>query len=347
MNPAHMDEELGKAAIDMFMFLSEGAKTLDITFTGGEPLLNLPLIRKLSHYAKIKAEKAGAEIGFVLKTNGIILDHQIMDFLKSLNFKVVISVDGLPQTHDIYRKDRNGEATQKKVVSNLKDLIAKGASYVASITVHPNCASALLTNVLYLHESGIKQIDIGPVYGTAEWTEETISELVTSILNIAAYTWKVNKNKSILEIGPLYKNSEHVGGGLSDSWGCGAGFTNLAFLPNGQITGCSALAYLAPNFPWLILGHLNNGLDDSALKHFLVHSLDNIENRPRCAGCKTAPNCTGGCLAINLSTTESALLPPSIYCRMISTIPTAWNVAWGGRFEEAKNEVPPVFWTGR
>jgi len=129
-------------------------------------------------------------------------------------------------------------------------------------------------------------------------------------------------------VGPLYRFSEHLGGVLKDSWGCHAASTNLAFMPNGQIVGCSSLAMLATQYPELIIGDVVAGIYTDALNRFLELAQAGLQRRPYCQRCEAAPNCTGGCLAINLSQNGTYFFPPSFYCRTISIIPTAWSYAW-------------------
>lgn len=328
LNVATMDKEVGQAAIDMFIYLSEGAKFLEITFTGGEPLLNFEALKYLTYYAKNRAYEAGMDVNFVLKTNGTLLNKEIKKFLEKENIKVVLSIDGKPKAHNKYRNFVNGEKTHHIVSENLKDLLSRGISCIASLTIHPSQAKTLLENVRYLHQLGADKIDIGPVYGTIVWAENTITDLIMSLYNVAMYMRETRKTEEGLEVGPLYLESEHVGGILSDKWGCKAGLTQLAFLPNGQITGCSALAMLVSSFPELIIGDVKVGLDDFAVQHLIQQTQATIKNRLSCQKCKTAINCTGGCLAINYAVNGMPFSPPPFYCRTMHSIPKAWNIAW-------------------
>lgn len=339
LDAAIMDNEVGKAAIDMFISLSDGAKLLGITFTGGEPLLYFPSLKFLTNYARLCANDAGMKVDYVLKTNGTILNNKIIAFLAEQNFKVVVSIDGLPKIHNKFRKGSGGQATQQKVIMNIKKLFQNKVLCVASLTVHPSQAHQVIENIRYLHKLGALQIDVGPVYGTVTWPNKTVFAFIDSLQNVAIYMRDVNSKGDHLEVGPLYKQSEHVGEILSDQWGCGAALTNLAFLPDGRITGCSALAMLVPKFPNLVIGDVETGLNDLALRHFLQQSHAQGKDRPLCKKCETAPNCRGGCLAINLATNCMPFSPPSFYCQTMSSIPTAWNIAWGDLDQVVKKEI--------
>ncbi len=323
-----MGEETGRKVIDMFVHLAEGGKSIEFTFTGGEPLLAFSVLEELTGYAFQRTSDAGMQASFVLKTNGTILDPATIDFLRTHRIKVVVSIDGLAREHDRHRRTKTGQETHCVVRRNLLTLLQNGIPCVASVTVHPDSSAMVGDSVQYLHGLGVERIDIGPVYGTAKWTGSQCRELVQSLMDVANYVREGNRKGGQLDVGPLYRESEHVGGVLSDRWGCHAASTNLAFLPNGQVAGCSALAMMVRRFPELVLGDVFVGLDQEALDHLLRLAQAPGERRPRCQGCQVANNCTGGCLAINLATSGSALAPPDLYCSTISAIPAAWQEAW-------------------
>jgi uncharacterized protein len=322
-----MDVECGKSVVDMFISMSIGAKELEFIFTGGEPLLEFNTLRHLTTYADSNTRQLGMIPKFVLKTNGTILNEEITKFLKSFIFKVVISLDGLPENHNEFRKTISGEPTHGIITNNFEDLLCNGVDCVASLTVHPNQAKNIITNVKYLYNIGFRNIDVGPVYGTSEWSKCQILEFADSLKCCAALIRDINKNEHF-EIGPINKNSEHVGDVLSDIWGCKAGETNLAFLPNGQISGCSALAMLIPEYPNLVIGDIHSGINENSLQELFSYSQAKIENRNACVNCDTSSNCSGGCVAINLSVNTNALAPPQFYCKTISLISDVWNIAW-------------------
>lgn len=323
-----MSIEAGQKAIDMFVDLAQGAKYLEIIFTGGEPLLEFTTLKNLTHYAQQRTTEVGTDINFVIKTNGTILDSTIIEFLNAHRIKLVISIDGTGENHDRYRKNSAGNGTHHIVSRNLRTVLQNDIACVASITVHPSLHKTAIENVRYLHKLGVEQIDLGPAYGTVLWTESDSLALAQSIYDVARYIRDVADTGQKLEVGPIYQESKHVGGILSDHWGCGAASTNIAFMPNGQITGCSALAMLTPRYPELVLGDVWKGLDNHAVDHLLQLAQAGLKKRLSCQRCETATNCTGGCLAMNYSTTGSPLTPPEFYCKTMYSIPNAWQIAW-------------------
>jgi uncharacterized protein len=205
----------------------------------------------------------------------------------------------------------------------------RGVECVASMTVHPSACATVLSNVRELQKLGLRRIDVGPAYGTVQWSEIQSQHFAESLAELAVLMKSERANGCFLEIGPLYQESEHVGDQLREAWGCKAGSSNLAFLPDGSIAGCSALAMLAPRFPHLLLGNIWNGMDSKAVRRLRQDAGAGVRRRLRCKRCPAQDNCAGGCLAINYATSGVPLKPPAFYCKTIAAIPKAWMVAWG------------------
>jgi uncharacterized protein len=323
-----MSQEIAEKAVDLFVSLAEGASSIEITLTGGEPLLQFRLIEPLIRYAEKRASRAGMEARVVLKTNGTVLSRRILKFMERHCARVVVSIDGTAHSHDAHRVDARRVGTHSIVCRNIRTLLERGIPCEASLTVHPGESDMLLDSVQCVHELGIHQIDIGPAYGTVSWDTAATRKFLNGLSEVAALMRDLNTCAVELEVGPLYRGSEHIGEKLEDCWGCRAGVTNLAFLPNGQVAGCSALGMLVAKLPELVLGDVWDGVSDEAITRLLTLSQVRGSGRPRCQTCPTAKRCGGGCLAINYSTTGLPLVPPEFYCRTISAISRNWQQAW-------------------
>jgi uncharacterized protein len=330
-----MPDEVAARAIDLFMFLAHGAQTAEIIVTGGEPLMRFRSLRSIVGRVDLAAREHGISYQLVLKTNGTMMTAEIADFLKDGPWRVVVSIDGSEESHDRHRNDRSGRSTWHAVTAAVAVLMERGVECVASMTVHPSACSTVLRNVRELQKLGLNRIDIGPAYGTVQWSEVQSQHFAESLGKLAALMKSEFTKGRLLEIGPLYQESEHVQNQLRNVWGCKAGSSNLAFLPDGSIAGCSALAMLAPRFPHLILGDVWNGLDSDAIVRLRQDAGAGVRSRPQCKRCPTRDNCAGGCLAINYSSSGIPLQPPQFYCKTIAAIPEAWKVAWGS---ESENE---------
>ncbi|MCX5635389.1 MAG: 4Fe-4S cluster-binding domain-containing protein [Planctomycetota bacterium] len=122
-----MKWSIAKKGIDCYMQQSGSAKIRSIGFYGGEPLLNLPLIKKCVGY--VKKSDRGKDIIFSITVNGSLLTGDAADFLASENFSIVVSIDGPREIHDRYRRYKNGLPTWQKVTSNIRAFLDKYPQY--------------------------------------------------------------------------------------------------------------------------------------------------------------------------------------------------------------------------
>ena len=92
-----------------------------ISFYGGEPLIEIEKIKKIVAYAEKDINK---NIIFSISTNGKLLNHQNLSYLKRKNFLIHISFDGPQSIQDKYRIDIRGKGIfhhLMDVVNYLKD----------------------------------------------------------------------------------------------------------------------------------------------------------------------------------------------------------------------------------
>jgi len=96
-------------------------KKITIGFTGGEPLLNFKVIKKIVDYTK-KNLGEYKKIGFTITTNGSFIDNKIARFLVKNNFVIGISLDGIEKANNLSRKYKNSEGTFKDIIKGIKNL---------------------------------------------------------------------------------------------------------------------------------------------------------------------------------------------------------------------------------
>ena len=323
-----MSIESAMSAVDLFLFLSEGCESIEFTFSGGEPLCKFEILKELLLYINTKCNELGVASSFILKTNGTICSESILETLKKYSVNIAVSIDGNQKVHEKHRVFKNGNGSHDLVTKNILSILDNHIQCSGSLTVHPNTAQDLMTSVEYLCSLGLTDIDVAPVYGTVEWSESEILTFMEKLHDVANHIKEQRTESKEIRISPLEKDSNHINRILANEWGCHAGVTNLAFLPDGSITGCSALAMASKDHPELIIGNINKGIDQVLINDLKALSLADNQARKKCKQCKTSPNCTGGCLAINLATTGRSLMPPSVYCETITAITKEWFIAW-------------------
>ena len=73
-------------------------------------------------------------MGNGLQTNGLLLDDDWVQFLRSTNWLVGLSLDGPQHVHDRYRRTKGGKSTWQAVVSSAEKLLGAGVA-VNALTV--------------------------------------------------------------------------------------------------------------------------------------------------------------------------------------------------------------------
>lgn len=83
-----------------------------LTFFGGEPTLNIPVIRYF-------CEKY-PNISFLMQTNGTTLRNpRLLELIKKYNFRITVSIDGPKEIHDKYRRTLKGKPSYDVVKQNV------------------------------------------------------------------------------------------------------------------------------------------------------------------------------------------------------------------------------------
>ena len=135
----YMNFAIAKKAIDYYFSLLEEGRRYNpirkpnISFYGGEPLLNFDLIKKCVEYMDNAYNTF--EKHYNLTTNGSILDDDKADWLIKNGFSIMVSLDGPEDEHDRNRVYRNGKGTFKDVMKNITKLNSRMNRKVTSISI--------------------------------------------------------------------------------------------------------------------------------------------------------------------------------------------------------------------
>ena len=102
------------------------SEKLSLTFFGGEPLLNMPVVYYLAERASAMAGARGIRLFISIITNGLLLTPEVVDRLLPWGLgSVKITLDGDRDTHNRMRPLRGGQGTFDKIINNLKRIAGK------------------------------------------------------------------------------------------------------------------------------------------------------------------------------------------------------------------------------
>jgi len=140
-----MTSATGRAAIDATFrsALANGFKQIKLKYAGGEPLLRFPLIVELHQYAQSLAVQHCIALEGVVLSNGTLLTPAMVKTLKSLGLRLMISLDGLAQHHDMHRRYAGGRGSFEDVAEAVDLALANGLTPNISVTVSSRTADGL------------------------------------------------------------------------------------------------------------------------------------------------------------------------------------------------------------
>lgn len=119
----------------MFSTFPNGKKYFGDLSGKGEPLMNLPVILKIAKYCQDKSDELNVEVLPTFVCNGTLLSPIVAEILQKNGILFGVSLDGDKETHDLYRKDKNGEGTYSEIIHNVLQI--KNREYIGCTTL--NC----------------------------------------------------------------------------------------------------------------------------------------------------------------------------------------------------------------
>jgi uncharacterized protein len=302
--------EMGKKAMDFMVLNSGSEQKLNYVFFGGEPLLEFDTIYQVLQYSDEVTRITGKKISFDTTTNGLLLTEEILKKSQG-KVKYLLSIDGDEETHDKYRKFKNGEGSYKYIFPKIELLKRYQGWTGARITFTPETVDKLFYNVDFLYKNGINQFIFGPSL-EVEWNPSVLSVYEEQMRMLADYALTRSINKDPFRMG-FFEKAEKDQDCFNGLWGCWAGRNHVIITHNGDIYPCSKFIGLESyNCSEFYLGNIFEGLTNLKAREKLYNMQS--ESFITCKGCGEADSCTGGCPADNFSQNRSLYVPAKAGC---------------------------------
>ena len=113
-----------------------GSSQFGLTFFGGEPLLNQPVMYAMAERLWRTTQKRGIDMRINVITNGLLLTPDVVDRLEPFGLhSIKITLDGDRDAHDRMRPLRGGQGTFDRIIANIRQVahrcnIAIGGNFV-------------------------------------------------------------------------------------------------------------------------------------------------------------------------------------------------------------------------
>jgi uncharacterized protein len=355
----YMSLKTAFAAVDFLVGASGPRRNLEIDFFGGEPLMNLEVVKKTIEYARKKCAENGKKIGFTMTTNGLLLNKKTAEYLNENMDNVVISIDGRREVHNALRKTAGGVGSFDAVLKNAKEFRGIRGSkryYIRGTYTRKNLDFG--EDILFLNDCGFDQLSIEPVVlesGDPLSIRPSDTEKIKAEYGRFASEYLERRKTAKwfnffhfmidLDRGPcVYKRLN----------GCGAGDEYAAVTPSGDIYPCHQFI----GKPEFRMGNVADISDRQAREQFqnrrtvggvgdiIDGALDKrvrekfqkstVYTKDKCGGCFAKYFCSGGCAANSVTYERDIDKTNGVYCDIVRR---RLELSLAIRAEEKKSEI--------
>ena len=190
---------------------------VNITFIGGEPLLEFDLIKQITPYALEAARKRNITVTWAITTNGTLINEEILSYFAQNKINMLISLDGGQKNHDRYRKTKSGEGTWQKII-DLIPLIKRYQPWLGvRMTISTEAIRDMREDFKVIAELGINQFIIAPAQGADCWSKEQIEQYGLNLVKILQDYHELKRRGFPIFIEEFEKDENEYRG-----WGCRA-----------------------------------------------------------------------------------------------------------------------------
>ncbi len=187
-----MSKSTADTAIDFVLREAEqhSIPRLDITFFGGEPLLEKELLIHIAD--RFITESGDIDVHFKMSTNGTLLTEPLLQALLQRRIFISISVDGPPDLHDHQRPNAAGKGSARKTMKAIGLLLKYNPCTNVTFVITPHAASRVTESINWLFDQGFRFLTTTLDY-SAPWKMSDMKTLEKSYRELAK--WYAQKMK--------------------------------------------------------------------------------------------------------------------------------------------------------
>jgi sulfatase maturation enzyme AslB (radical SAM superfamily) len=236
----------------------------ELTFYGGEPLLELPLMVRAVEY--IEAE-GGGSVAVSVITNGTLLDRGTRRFLARRKIATQISFDGIEPAQELRAPGTFGRLD--RLLNDLHEAEGKNFSEHCSfaITLSSRNVAYLAQSFAYFLDRGARNVAISPlVTHDPGWQQDLIDTLVEQVAAVLQMSEQHYRHTGKVPFVPFQTNTRSAEKENGPPAMCGAEETDeLAVDVDGRLFRCVMLVDSYQAFP---KGAIQKNLERLQLGHF-------------------------------------------------------------------------------
>ena len=272
-NQGLMPEETAMRAVDGLFAAADPKSNVRVTFFGGEPLLNKPVVKKVVAECNARAAERGVKASYSITTNATLVDDETAAMIAENNFGLMVSLDGPKALHDSQCPTRDGRGSFDAAAAGIRALMARCDKITVRCTMaHP--APDAMALIRFFADFGFSRVVLGKVHNPAfpspcDFTAED-DRAFKRQMEEDVLPWMVAEREAGRE--PIYNPFDDIGNFLGekehaekiDAMRCGACHGAMAVGPDGTLYPCHRFVGMEA---WA-LGKLESGPDRARCEKF-------------------------------------------------------------------------------
>ncbi|MBI3600137.1 MAG: radical SAM protein [Nitrospinae bacterium] len=308
-------EEVIYRGVDFLLEEGGGNREVNLTFFGGEPLLNFPVLKSALKYARRKAREKQRNIGFSLTTNATLLTEDIISFLDDEGVSITVSIDGSGHIHDAVRKYPDGRGSYDVILNNLQRLFKRYRRKPVNARVTVVHGQVNIKDIFsHLSKIGFKDIGFSPVS-----TDNPLYSLTGNDLDIfTGYFGELSEdylkraiNGEKFGFSNLSNLLKLIHEGTNKNYPCGGGLGLMGMGIDGELYVCHRFI----NNSRFYLGNIKEGIDRNIQRDFFNKM--HLNKKILCQDCWARYLCGGGCYYEIELQSKGFEVPPTKYCKWL------------------------------
>lgn len=289
-----MSLEMAKSSIDVLINGRNKGDNVQLTFLGGEPLMNREGVWLATEYAADLAAQRQVNINFSMTSNGTLMREEDARFFEAHGFAITISLDGLKKEHDKLRTFKNGSGSFDRIIEKIQPLLAiqKKMQVSARVTVTPdnmNLAAALDEFIaMGFHSVGFSPL-LKSSNGQKEMSPKDLQLLLSGMIECGLKFEHATLQGKRYPFLNMVNALKEIGKGTHRPYPCGAGAGYMGVSADGELAACHRFV----NDPKGKMGTIKNGINPDFQNKWLANR--HVHNQSPCTSCWARYLCGGSC----------------------------------------------------
>jgi uncharacterized protein len=290
----NMASEIALRAVDLLFSEAAPGERVNLAFLGGEPLINRPVLRQATEYARRIADSRGVHLTFSITTNGTLLTPGDAEFFEAHAFAVTVSLDGPREEHNALRPFRSGAGSFDRIVSNLRPLLRlqRRMQVSARVTVTPRNLGLRKTLDEFIglgfHSVGFSPL-LSAVDGLNEMNGDQFGRMLDQMVDCGEEFERRLLAGERYPFANLVTALREIHKGTHRPYPCGAGAGYFGVSADGDLAACHRFV----GDPAGAMGNLAEGIVRNLQASWL--SERHVHRQEPCRTCWARYLCGGGC----------------------------------------------------